>query len=50
MLRLELNLVQANMYLYVKSIAEELRGLAVEFKVPIWTGTQLNRDGFDSSD
>lgn len=41
---------QANMYLYVKSIAEELRGLMVEFNVAGWTATQLNREGFGSSD
>jgi replicative DNA helicase len=38
------------MYLYVKAIAEELRGLAVEFNVPIWSATQTNRAGFSSSD
>lgn len=41
---------QSNMYLYVKSIAEELRGLMVEFNVAGWTATQLNREGFGSSD
>lgn len=40
----------SNMYQYVKAIAEEVRGLAVEFNVPIWSGTQLNRGGFGSSD
>lgn len=39
-----------NTYSYVKSIAEEVRGLAVEFGVPIWTGAQVNRGGFSSSD
>jgi len=39
-----------NTYSYIKSIAEELRGLAVEFKVPIWSATQTNRTGFVSSD
>ena len=39
-----------NSYLYIKAIAEELRGLAVEFKVPIITATQTNREGFASSD
>jgi len=38
------------MYTYVKMIAEELRGLAVEFDVPIWSATQVNRAGFESSD
>ena len=39
-----------NSYTYVKAIAEELRGLAVEFQVPIFTATQTNRTGFTSSD
>lgn len=39
-----------NSYTYVKSIAEEFRGLAVEFNVPIWTATQTNRQGYTSSD
>tara|TARA_R110000744_G_scaffold14685_3_gene41666 strand:- start:4806 stop:6086 length:1281 start_codon:yes stop_codon:yes gene_type:complete len=39
-----------NSYTYIKSIAEEIRGLAVEFNVPIVTATQVNREGFDSSD
>jgi len=37
-------------YSLVKSIAEELRGLAVEFDVPIVSATQTTREGFDSSD
>ena len=37
-------------YSYIKSIAEELRGLAVEHNVPIISATQLNRPGFSSSD
>ena len=37
-------------YNLVKSIAEEVRGLAIEYNVPIWSATQVNRDGFDSSD
>ena len=37
-------------YTYIKAIAEELRGLAVERNVPIVSATQLNRDGFKSSD
>jgi len=40
----------ANSYSYVKSIAEELRGLAVEFNVPILSATQVNRSGYGSSD
>ena len=39
-----------NTYQLVKSIAEELRGLAVEKDVPIWSATQVNRAGFKSSD
>lgn len=41
---------QANSYEYIKAIAEELRGLAVEMEVPVVTATQLNRTGFKSSD
>lgn len=39
-----------NSYTFIKSIAEELRGLAVEFNVPIVSATQTTRSGFDSSD
>jgi len=39
-----------NTYLYVKAIAEELRGLAVETGVPIFSATQTTRSGFTSSD
>ena len=39
-----------NSYSYIKSIAEEVRGLAVEFEVPIVTATQSNRDAFGNSD
>jgi replicative DNA helicase len=39
-----------NSYTYVKSIAEELRGLAVECGVPIVSATQTTRSGFTSSD
>ena len=39
-----------NSYTYVKAIAEELRGLAVEFNVPIITATQTTRSGYSSSD
>lgn len=39
-----------NSYTLIKSIAEELRGLAVEFDLPIWTATQVTRSGFDNSD
>jgi replicative DNA helicase len=39
-----------NSYTYVKSIAEELRGLAVEYSLPIVSATQTTRSGFTSSD
>jgi len=39
-----------NSYTLIKSIAEELRGLAVEFNVPILSATQTTRSGFTSSD
>ena len=39
-----------NSYTYIKSIAEEIRGLAVEFNVPIVSATQTTRSGFNSSD
>ncbi len=39
-----------NSYSYIKTIAEELRGLAVEFDVPIFSATQTNRSGFTNSD
>lgn len=39
-----------NTYSYIKAIAEELRGLAVEYDIPCWTATQVNRAGMDSSD
>tara|TARA_Y100000589_G_scaffold242006_1_gene229571 strand:+ start:572 stop:1957 length:1386 start_codon:yes stop_codon:yes gene_type:complete len=42
--------VNVNSYNYIKSIAEELRGLAVEFDLPIFSATQTTRSGFASSD
>ena len=39
-----------NSYTYVKGIAEELRGLAKQFNVPLWSATQVNREGAKSSD
>lgn len=39
-----------NSYTYVKSIAEELRGLAVEYNVPIVSATQTTRSGYTNSD
>lgn len=44
------NAVNVNSYTYVKAIAEEIRGLAVEFGVPIVSATQTTRSGYDSSD
>ena len=39
-----------NSYNYVKAIAEELRGLAVEYDVPLWSATQTTRSGYSNSD
>lgn len=39
-----------NSYSYIKAIAEEIRGLAVEFDVPIISATQTTRSGFSNSD
>jgi replicative DNA helicase len=39
-----------NSYTYIKSIAEELRGLAVEREVVLISATQVNREGYGSSD
>jgi len=39
-----------NSYTFIKAIAEELRGLAVEMNVPIWSATQTTRSGYSSSD
>lgn len=39
-----------NSYTIVKSIAEELRALAIEYDVPVWSATQANREGNKSSD
>lgn len=40
----------ANSYTLVKSIAEEIRGLAMEFNVAVVTSSQLNRSGYENSD
>jgi len=40
----------ANSYTLVKSIAEEVRGLAVEYAIPIVTSSQLNRGAYETSD
>ena len=39
-----------NSYTYIKAIAEEIRGLAVEFDVPIVSATQTTRSGYGNSD
>jgi len=39
-----------NTYTFIKSIAEELRGLSVEQNVPIWSATQTTRSGYSNSD
>ena len=39
-----------NSYQYVKYVAEELRGLAVEYEVPVITATQTNRSGYKTMD
>lgn len=44
------NGANVNSYTYIKAIAEELRGLAIEFNVPIWSATQTTRSGYDNSD
>ena len=44
------NGANVNSYTYIKSIAEELRGLAVEFNVPILSATQTTRSGYSNSD
>lgn len=40
----------ANSYTYVKSIAEEIRGMAVKYNVPILSATQTTRGGYDNTD
>lgn len=40
----------SDLYTWVKTISEEVRGLATSTGIPIWSATQLNRQGFDSSD
>ena len=39
-----------NSYTYIKAIAEELRGLAVEFEVPVFSATQTTRSGYSNTD
>jgi replicative DNA helicase len=44
------NGANVNSYTYVKAIAEELRGMAVERSVPVFSATQVNRGGFNNTD
>ncbi len=39
-----------NSYFYVKAVAEELRGLGIEYECPVWTAVQATRGGFDNTD
>lgn len=39
-----------NSYFYVKAVAEELRGLGIEYECPIWTAVQATRGGYSSND
>lgn len=39
-----------NSYFYIKAVAEELRGLGIEFEVPVWTAVQVTRTGYSSND
>lgn len=40
----------SNTYIYIKTLAEDLRGLAVKYEMLVITATQINRSGFDTSD
>lgn len=40
----------SNTYIYIKTLAEDLRGLAVKHELLVITATQINRSGFDTSD
>jgi hypothetical protein len=42
--------MDGNSYSYIKAIAEELRGISVEFDLPIVSATQTNRGGYDNSE
>lgn len=48
--RVKMSHASMNSYTYIKNIAEELRGLAVEYNCPIVSATQVNRAGFTDSD
>lgn len=45
-----LRMSQVNSYQYIKAIAEELRAVAQEFNLPVFSATQTNREGIGSSD
>lgn len=45
-----LKLGQVNTYSYLDSVTKELRGLAIQHNVPVVTGAQLNRGGFNNSE
>lgn len=45
-----MSLSRAEKHEYIISISEELRGLACEMNIPVITATQINREGFKSSD
>jgi replicative DNA helicase len=42
--------MDGNSYSYIKAIAEELRGISVEFDLPVVSATQTNRGGYDNSE
>lgn len=48
--RIKMSSANANSYTVVKMVSEELRGLAVEADVQMFSATQTNRNGFDNSD
>lgn len=43
------SLADGGLYTFVKSIAEELRGFAIEYQVPVWSATQFTRSGMNNS-
>lgn len=44
------SLGNTNSYFYVKAVAEEFRGLGIEFECPVWTAVQATRGGYANSD
>lgn len=48
--RINMNSNTGGSYAYIKAIAEEFRGLAVENDLSLWTATQVNRSGFTNTD